>query len=160
MTYSSLQGSISLQDHKYSFFKLIKDSQKSNYKFGIFSWFAFIFVCLASVVFAFKYGAKWEFWLLVIILIFEILLVRALVFYDELVQAPHNTMPLRAEMYSFNQTLRGIIGPLNFIGIILFSMFMLGFSFDSFCFGLLGIVCIYIVGIRPLKEGFAPQWGF
>jgi len=144
-----------LQDHKYSFFKLIKDSQKSNYKFGFFSWFVFITICLASVVFAFEYGAKWEFWLLVIVLIFEILLVRALVFYDELVQ-----FELGAEMYSFNQTLRGIIGPLNFIGIILFSMFMLGFSFDSFCFGLLGIVCIYIVGIRPLKEGFAPQWGF
>ena len=144
-----------MQDHKYSFFKLIKDSQKSNYKFGFFSWLVFIMICLSSVVFVFKYGAKWEFWLLVIVLIFEVLLVRALVFYDELVQ-----FELGAEMYSFNQTLRGIIGPLNFIGIILFSMFMLGFSFDSFCFGLLGIACIYIVGIRPLKEGFAPQWGF
>ena len=135
-----------MQDNKYSFFKLIRDSQKSNYKFGLLSWFVFIIVCLGSVILAFEYRAKWEFWLCALVLIFELLLVRALYFYD-------NTV---AEIYSFNQTLRAIIGPLNFIGIILFSMFMLDDLYDGFCYGLSGMVAIYAVSIKPLKEGFAP----
>jgi len=71
-----------------------------------------------------------------------------LFFYDDIVLA-----------YGFHPNAkRKIIGRLNFIGIFIFNIVMLDSLWDGLGGGVISLIMIYIVSVRPLKEGFAPYW--